>query len=57
MRHLQGGDRLVEYPQAKDAKGVEVIAPEELIGLDCEVLIPAALSSAIDAANAGSVRA
>jgi glutamate dehydrogenase (NAD(P)+) len=57
LRHLQDGGKLVEYPQAKDAKGVEVIAPEDLLGLDCEVLIPAALSSAIDAANAGSLRA
>lgn len=57
LRHLAEGGRLVEYPQATSGAGVESIDPGELIGLDCEVLIPAALSGAIDASNAGSVRA
>ena len=57
LLHLADGGRLVEYPQAAGANGAEVITPEELIALDCEVLIPAALSGAINAANASSVRA
>jgi glutamate dehydrogenase (NAD(P)+) len=47
----------VEYPDAEGANGAEAITPEDLVALDCEVLIPAALGSAIDATNAGSVRA
>jgi len=57
LRHLADGGRLVEYPHAADANGVEAITPEELISLDCEVLIPAALGGALHAANANSVRA
>jgi glutamate dehydrogenase (NAD(P)+) len=57
QRHLAAGGRLAEYPHTGDAGGAEAIPPEELLALDCEVLIPAALGSAITAANAGSVRA
>jgi len=57
LRHLADGGRLVEYPHAADANGVEAITPEELISLDCEVLIPAALGGALHAVNANSVRA
>ncbi len=57
LGHLEGGGRLVEYPHAESANGAQAITPEDLIALDCEVLIPAALGSTIDAANAGSVRA
>jgi len=57
LRHLQSGGRLVEYPNAEGADGAEAITPEDLIALDCEVLIPAALGGTIDAANAGSIRA
>ena len=37
--------------------GAEMIAPAELIGLECEVLIPAALENAITLENAQTVRA
>jgi glutamate dehydrogenase (NAD(P)+) len=57
LRYLADGGRLVEYPHAAGANGAEVITPEELIALDCEVLIPAALGGALHAANANSVRA
>jgi len=57
QRHLAGGGRLVEYPQLADARGAQQITPEELMALDCEVLIPAALGGAIDAGNAGRVHA
>jgi len=57
LRHLADGGRLVEYPQAAGANGAQEITPQELIALDCEVLIPAALGGAIHAANAASVRA
>ncbi len=57
LRHLQDGGRLVEYPQAQEANGATRITAEELLALDCEVLIPAALGSAIDASNAGAVAA
>jgi len=40
-----------------DARGVEQITNEELLGLDVDVLIPAALEAQITAANAGNVRA
>ena len=57
LRHLAAGGRLVEYPHAADGTGVEVITHEDLVALDCEVLIPAALGGALHAANANSVRA
>jgi len=57
LRHLADGGKLPDYPDAAGAEGVEAIAPSELIGLDCEVLIPAALGGTIHSANAGSVRA
>jgi glutamate dehydrogenase (NAD(P)+) len=50
-QHLAAGGTLVEYPAA------EPIAAEELLALDCEVLIPAALGGAIHAGNADSIRA
>ena len=53
--HLHEGGKLVDYPNA--SSGVEAIAADELIALDCEVLIPAALGGAIHASNAGAVRA
>jgi glutamate dehydrogenase (NAD(P)+) len=51
LRHIADGGKLVEY------SGAERITPEELMSLDCEVLIPAALGGAIHAANANSIRA
>ena len=55
LLHLADGGKLVDFPAGAD--GAEVITPEELIALDCEVRIPAALGGAIDSANADSVRA
>jgi glutamate dehydrogenase (NAD(P)+) len=49
--HLAHGGRLADYPAA------DTITPEELMSLDCEVLIPAALGGTIHAGNAGAVRA
>jgi glutamate dehydrogenase (NAD(P)+) len=40
----------------KGFPGAEVITPEELLAMDCEILIPAALENAITEANAGAVR-
>jgi len=51
VRHLAEGGKLVEYPDA------EPIPAEELLALECEVLIPAALGGTIHAGNAGSIRA
>ena len=50
-QHLAENGRLVEYPAA------EPIAAEDLMALDCEVFIPAALGGAIHAGNADSIRA
>ena len=50
-KHLGEGGTLAEYPQAEPIPG------EQLVALDCEVLIPAALGGTIHAANADSVRA
>ena len=49
--HVRAGGRLAEFG------GVEEIGPDELVGLDCDVLIPAALGGMIHAGNAGDVRA
>ncbi len=40
-----------------DAAGVEVIDNEELLAIDCDVLIPAALGQVITEANADAVQA
>jgi len=49
--HLDGGAQLSDFP------GVDAISPDELLGLECEVLIPAALGGMIHAQNAHLVRA
>jgi glutamate dehydrogenase (NAD(P)+) len=51
--YIRGGGRLPEY----GGPGVEVITPEELLALECEVLVPAALGGAINAGNADAIRA
>jgi glutamate dehydrogenase (NAD(P)+) len=50
-RHIDEGGRLTEFD------GVDVIDPDDLIALDCEVLIPAALGGMIHADNADRIRA
>ena len=50
-QHLREGGPLAAFPAA------ESIGSDDLIGLDCEVLVPAALGGAIHAANAELVRA
>ena len=47
QRHLAGGGRITEF------EGAEEITPEELIAVECEVFIPAALGGMIHAENAG----
>jgi glutamate dehydrogenase (NAD(P)+) len=49
--HLQHGGRLDDFD------GVDPISPDELIALDCEVFIPAALGGMIHAGNADLIRA
>jgi len=49
--HVRAGGRLPDFP------GVDVITPAELLALECDVLIPAALGGMIHAANAGDVNA
>ena len=39
------------------APGVETVAPEDFMGLECDVLVPAALSGALHAGNAADVQA
>ncbi len=57
LLHLAEGGELVEYPEAPDAVGAQTIASDELLELDCEALIPAALGGAIHVGNADAVRA
>jgi glutamate dehydrogenase (NAD(P)+) len=49
--HLGAGGALVDFP------GIDVITPDELLGLDCDVLIPAALGGLIHGENASRIRA
>ncbi|WP_354699903.1 Glutamate dehydrogenase [Paraconexibacter sp. AEG42_29] len=49
--HLAEGGKLVEFP------GVDTITPDELLGLECELLIPAALGGLIHAGNADTIQA
>ncbi len=51
--YVAGGGKLPEY----DGEGAEPISPEELLGLECEVLIPAALGGMIHRDNADDVKA
>jgi glutamate dehydrogenase (NAD(P)+) len=37
--------------------GTKEVAPEEIIGIDCDILLPAALENAITLANVGKVKA
>ncbi|MCP9489582.1 MAG: glutamate dehydrogenase [Solirubrobacteraceae bacterium MAG38_C4-C5] len=49
--HVRAGGRLPDFP------GADVITPAELLALECDVLIPAALGGMIHAANADAVNA
>jgi glutamate dehydrogenase/leucine dehydrogenase len=51
MMHKERTGSLRGFP------GVEVITPEELLAMDCEILIPAALENAITEANAHTIHA
>jgi glutamate dehydrogenase (NAD(P)+) len=53
IAHIREGGKLPEYP----GPGVEAITAEQLMQLDCEVLVPAALGGTIHAENADSIRA
>jgi glutamate dehydrogenase (NAD(P)+) len=53
LAHIRGGGKLPEYV----GEGVEAITPEQLMQLDCDVFIPAALGGTIHAGNADSIRA
>ena len=57
LLHMADGGELVEYRDAADGHGVETIRPDELLALECDVLIPAALGGAIHSDNADSIRA
>jgi glutamate dehydrogenase (NAD(P)+) len=49
--HVRAGGRLPDFP------GVDVITPAELLALECDVLIPAALGGMIHSGNADTVSA
>ncbi|HZT29622.1 MAG TPA: Glu/Leu/Phe/Val dehydrogenase [Bryobacteraceae bacterium] len=51
MLHKERTGTVVGFPAS------EQITPEELMALECQILIPAALENAVHAGNAGSVRA
>jgi glutamate dehydrogenase (NAD(P)+) len=53
LAHMRGGGELPEFA----GSGVERVAGDDLVGLDCEVLVPAALGGTIHAANADRIRA
>jgi glutamate dehydrogenase (NAD(P)+) len=57
LLHLADGGKLAEFATGAGPGGAESITQEELLGLQCEVLIPAALGGAIHSGNADSVRA
>jgi glutamate dehydrogenase/leucine dehydrogenase len=50
--HVRAGGKLAEF----DGEGAEAISAEELLGLECEVFIPAALGGMIHADNADALR-
>jgi glutamate dehydrogenase (NAD(P)+) len=50
QEHVRDGNKLVEFD------GVEVIDAEQLLGVECDVFIPAALGGMIHAGNAEALR-
>jgi glutamate dehydrogenase (NAD(P)+) len=50
VRHLREGGRLVEF------EGADRISPDELLDVDCDVFIPAALGGMIHESNADRLR-
>jgi len=48
-RHIDGGGMLTEFP------GAEVISPDDLLAIECDVLIPAALGGMIHEGNADRI--
>ncbi len=50
VAHKEGCGSVVGFPRA------ESISPEELLALECDILVPAALENAIDRRNASRVR-
>ena len=53
LAHIREGGKLPEYAHAV----VDAITPEELIALDCDVFVPAALGGTIHAGNADAIAA
>jgi glutamate dehydrogenase (NAD(P)+) len=51
--HVREGGKVTEFA----ADGVEAVTPEELLGLECEVLVPAALGGMIHRDNAEAISA
>jgi glutamate dehydrogenase/leucine dehydrogenase len=51
IAHKEATGSVVGFP------GSESISPKELLAMECDILIPAALENAIDEHNAGSVKA
>ncbi|MEN6532532.1 MAG: Glu/Leu/Phe/Val dehydrogenase [Bryobacteraceae bacterium] len=51
MLHKEKTGTVVGFP------GAEAITPEELLALECDILVPAALENTIDGSNAGAVKA
>jgi glutamate dehydrogenase (NAD(P)+) len=49
--HVRHGGKVAEF----GGEGVEAISPEALIGLECEVVVPAALGGMIHAGNAATL--
>ena len=49
--HIADGGKLTEFP------GTEVISPDDLVALECDVLIPAALGGMIHEGNADRIKA
>ena len=47
--HIRDGGKLTEFP------GVEVISPDDLLAIECDVLIPAALGGMIHEGNADRI--
>jgi glutamate dehydrogenase (NAD(P)+) len=51
LRHVAVTKKVIDYP------GVEVISNDELMALDCDILIPAALENQIHEKNADDIKA
>ena len=57
FERLAGAKQTAGLASLVGADGIRAIAPEDIVGVDCDIFVPAALENLIHADNAASVKA